>query len=658
MDSLKIAVAQMNTTPGDFDRTVAAMLAYGNQAAEQGCGLVVYPAAALMGPDPQTLVADESYQLAMILALKRLACGLKVDALVPFVSCASGSPRFDVAVICGGALKAASAVDGSLPLGTFGDTGRGIFPAADPLAPPVAADVAQLVEPTVVDYRGIALGLALSAADLAAFAEDLTADVICYMPVDAFNADDEQSCLAPSVADGCYAREVRDANAWLVAAGAAGAYDDMVYVGGSFVMAPWGELAAVAPSNAEDLLTCDIDVLDEGPLAQPVDAPAYDRPALRWEALAAAVRDQVSKRGLSGVALVVDGTLASSAVATLAVDAVGPLRVHALVSARDRAALDDARALVRLLRIRDVDEVSARDLDRAASALGDDETDLTAALLQVRLGALARGEGLLALSSADKTELAVGAGAGAHLGGACVAAQAFAPFGDVYRSDVARAARWRNTVSPVMGAGCFERLCVPRGLGLESVATSDEGRLSELDAVLLLRIERHAQTSELVASRLGEQGTLRVLGRLALCEASRRQGPTYPVVSACSLAECGRPVADAWRERVMSEAELAEVDRVRPSGPRAMPRAASTRLAGAPMAPASSAPAGWQAAGAPAAGLDFSIPDEVRDQIGPKAGELMGFLKELADGRRLRGESNRPGKDGPGPWMGGLFSDN
>ena len=37
--------------------------------------------------------------------------------------------------------------------------------------------------------------------------------------------------------------------------------------------------------------------------------------------------------------------------------------------------------------------------------------------------------------------------------------------------------------------------------------------------------------------------------------------------------------------------------------------------------------------------------------MAPRISELMGYLKELSDGRRLRGEQG-------GTWPGGMFSDN
>lgn len=648
---MKIAIAQMNSTPGALDATVSAMAAYGRRAEELGADLLVFGAPVLMGPDPMGLAANEAYLLDASRSLAALAEKLRVPALVPYTSNITGAPVYDVAYLRDGAavpISLTSMLDAIGP-GDVETVARGIRERldADAGAEGQGQQAARLIDPAVIELGGVDVGIALSLGDLDAFATgELEADVVCLMPVDGYDTDDEMTCLAPSVSDGCFTREAANADAWLAVAGASGAYDDMTYCGGSFVMAPWGELAAAASSFGEELLFCDIDVLSEGPLPEAVEPPAYDRATTLWRCVATSVRDQVNKRGLSGVALVADGSLASAAVAAVAVDAVGPLRVHALVHAGGDA-LADARELVRNLRIRDVDEVSARDLEAAAEALGGDgEEGLVASLLEARLGALASAGELLALSCADKTMLAVGEGADVPAG--AVRSCAFAPFGDVYRTDVAAVARMRNTVSPVIPTGCLARLRVPSGLGLEQVAQSDELRLSELDALLLLRIERGAGVGELAGSKLGEKGVSLVLGRLRALEAWRRQGPSYPVVSARSLGEAQRPVMDAWEDHVPDEAAAARlVSSV--ADVIAHPRQRPSR----PAAPSPSSPSGPQApmGGTP---LAFTMPPEMAKQLGPRASELMGYLKELSDGRRLRGESGRMWPGGPG----GMFSDN
>lgn len=623
---MRIAIAQMNTRAGDFAATIDAMGLYGERAAAAGADLLVYPAPALMGPDPMGLSEQEGYVFDVTEALGKLAERLRVPALVPFMMGLGANPGVDVAFVRDGTVLPVVLASW---LGALGSA----VPDGDSARAKSADAPAQLPfgRPACISVGGVDVGLALTFDDLDAFASgDVSADIVCHIPVDGFDTDDVATCLAPSVSDGCFTQDASDANSWLVAAGAVGGYEDSVYAGGSFVMAPWGELAAVAPSFVEDLLVCDIDVMGEGPLADPVDAPSFDRERMLWDACSLALRDQVDKRGLAGVTLAVDGGLGTAALASLAVDAVGPLRVSALVCAEGDA-LKDARELVRALRIRDVDELSVRDLARAADLVGGDvdAEALGRGLVRARLFAQAASEGRLALSAADKTELAVGVS-----GEPVATAGAFAPLGDVYRSDVARLARRRNMVSSVIPARSLARIRVPEGLGLEEVATSDELRVGELDAMLLMHVERGLGLAGLSAGKLGAEGARRLLARIKGNEAVRRSGPRYPIVSACSFAELASPVTDAWVDHGRDLADDARADEIAD---------ALRELAG-------------EASSAEESPLEEALDPE-------RVSEVMGYLKDLADGRRLRSEASGGDEDpgaagGDGLWPSGMFSDN
>lgn len=619
---MRIAIAQMGTRAGDFEATVASMLAYGERAKVAGAELLVYPCAALMGPDPAGLLQRADYAADADAALAELARGLAVPSLVPFCLESDGALLRDVALVEGGRARPLL-LSGWLDQAQRAGDGTG-----DGRERPAVFDA-----PAVASVGGVDVGVALAPEDLADFADGVaSADVICYMPTEGYDTDDEASCLAPSVSDGCYVSEAADANSWLVAAGGVGGYEDAVFTGGSFVLAPWGELAAVAPCFTEALLTYDMDVLSEGPLADPVDAPGYDRCHVLWESLVLALRDQVSKRSLAGVAVALDGRLRSSTLAALAVDAVGPLRVSALVAARGEARAD-ARQLARNLRIRDVDELGERELEAASIALGADSQDLAPSLVRARLGVVAAAGGLLVLSAHDKTELAVGdTGAGP----AVASCDAFAPFGDVYRSDVARLARLRNTVAPSIPSGSLRRTDVPSGLGLGAVAPTDEQRLSLLDATLLAHIERAQGLTELVAAGVEAELAAAVVGRVRACEPRRRGGPAYPVVSACSLAEVACPVTDGWRDRVREAPS---------SGGAGVIGELLRRLS--EQAPGTTAPEQAEVPGAP-----------VSADAGSSLDEMLEYLRTLAGGSARKGV----GPDAPngvdGLWSSGLFSDN
>lgn len=95
------------------------------------------------------------------------------------------------------------------------------------------------------DIDGVGFGIAFDSAGLERFAAgDGDVDVICYLPFYCYDTDDEATALAPSLSEGCFIQDASDANAWIVAASAVGGYDDQVFTGGSFVLAPWGSSPA------------------------------------------------------------------------------------------------------------------------------------------------------------------------------------------------------------------------------------------------------------------------------------------------------------------------------------------------------------------------------------------------------------------------------
>lgn len=648
---MKIAVAQMDTREGDFARTVTAMLAYGRRAAAEGCDLIVYPSVALLGARPQALLDNISFISDVSDAIEKLASGLEVPALVPFALDTRSLQGADAVFMREGqvvplslaALAGASEgapLDERMLLGIIHNGGPSLE----------GVDAEQLSLPPSFDMGDIEIGVAYTREDLTAFAEGrATADVVCYVTQEGLCADDELTAMAPSLGGGCFVNEASDSNAWIVGVAPVGAYGDAVYAGGSFVLAPWGELLAAAPSCAEDLLIAEFDVMSEGPLQDRLEMPPLQRNSLMWDACVLYVRDHVSKRGHAGAALVVDGSLASCAAAAVATDALGPMRVSALVCAPSDEALASARECVRNLKIHEVDELSQRDLAQAAACLGGDVDAGLAVrgLVATRLAAMAEQGGLLALSSVDKTALCVGVGAGmpAQVG----PAGAVAPFGDVFRSDVARMARLRNTASPVIPTAAFGLLSLPEGLGLEEVAGSDELRLSELDAALLLHVERGATLAELAGEKLGGSVAAPVIARVRSLAGARHALPAFPHLSARPLGTGEPDVTCAWADH-----ELAQ-----PEGSASVQELIATLRA---MADAASE----LAAGEDARDEDADGEDGAGEGYDPFA-EMLKTIQELTAGQAMGmplgmgalAGSPEGGEDGTsGMWPRGLISDN
>src|SRR5947208_6942188 len=83
---MKIALAQINTTVGDFAGNLERILRFARRAAERGADLVVFPELALCGYPPRDLVEKPEFVNRCERELERLAGLLPpIPALVGYV---------------------------------------------------------------------------------------------------------------------------------------------------------------------------------------------------------------------------------------------------------------------------------------------------------------------------------------------------------------------------------------------------------------------------------------------------------------------------------------------------------------------------------------------------------------------------------------------
>ena len=111
-----------------------------------------------------------------------------------------------------------------------------------------------------------------------------------------------------------------------------GGQDELVFDGGSFAVAASGEVAATAPHFVEttewlSVVRNDSGLLlaGNGAMADPEDLAAV------WQALVLGVRDYVNKNRFNGVVLGLSGGIDSALTLAVAVEALGPERVEAVI---------------------------------------------------------------------------------------------------------------------------------------------------------------------------------------------------------------------------------------------------------------------------------------------------------------------------------------
>lgn len=612
---MRIAIAQVQTHAGDFEATVRRAAQLSAVAASKGADLMVLPACALTGTGEVPYADREGLALDLVSAVLSLAGSLECRCLVPVQFDVEDAHQADALLLGDGRivdvrLGAALGSDGVVPLaGTAdGDDGGEGPDAGSPDLP-------------CLDVAGCRLGVAFDYEELDEYvARDHGVDAIVFLSDYGYALDDPSSAMGTSLSQSRFPRDAQDSGCWLVGVGSLGTYDGRVHCGSSFVMAPWGQIAAQSPCFEEDLLVCDVDPSCEGPLPDPLREEVYDPGLMTWEALVHGLRDAVAQGGARGACAVVDSSLQSQVVAALAVDALGPqnvfaLRVAGVSRTRDAAASSPVSALR-------LPEGNVEVLD--ASVAGGD-TALLGDLAQAHLAALARSRDAVPLGCQDKTGLALE-------GASRASAARIEPLGDLYRSDVLDLARMRNTVSPVI---CRE---AQAGLGHEDALPPRCGivgarrRLEFCDAVLAAYLEWEDPVSDIVESLGHEAAVLAVIDRLRSNEALRPSLARVLCVTSRTLEEGRAPLGMAWRDRVRPADERLEAVLARADGD-----------------------------DDGAAGDDVSDPEEALEAREHERDmrEVMGYLRDFSLGGALSGPSGpsapasgrgpRPDAGGQGP---------
>ncbi len=523
-DQMRIAIAQMGTHAGDFERTVERMADYTRRAANEGADLVIFPSAALCGTMPVSFADREGFLLDLAEALTHLSEEASCPCLVPVLSDIDGASMSEALLLSDGDVTPVrlSAYLSSMAA----DQGQGM--ESDPTPLPE------------LEFAGARLGIAFTYEDLDDYDDyDYDVDVIVFLSSYGFATDDASSALGTSLSEGRFLADAEATGAWIVGVGPVGCYADQVFCGSSFVLSPWGELAAQAPSLEETLLVCDVDPSSEGPLERPLTPEVYDAPLTTWGALTLGLRETTARQGCTDVCALVDSDLGSLLVATLAVDALGPTHVHALVLQTGEREADEATTgLVRNLRLveQNVERFDVR---------GEADPVLARDLAEVRLAALARRTGALALGSCDKTALALEAPM--H-----VSAARLMPLGDLYRSDVVALAHLRNTISPVIPAQADVSLPSADLATLDELPSA-EARLMFVDLVLSSYLEWEQPLSDIVAEHGHEALVTAVIERLRAVEPLRADCGMQIALSSKTLAEARGPQGLAWHDRLRKD---------------------------------------------------------------------------------------------------------
>ena len=557
---LRVALAQVNPTVGDLAGNAALIKQSVATAAAQGAQIAIFPEMVLTGYPVEDLALRPSFQEASRLALAELATEIdpNIVAIIGYLDQVvtgdgAGKPQNKVAVIAFGEVKARYAKC-HLPNYRVFDEYRNFAPGDQTL---------------VVRINGVDVGIVICedlwieggiTAQLAARNPGLV-----IVPNGSPYERDKDDVRLSLVTE-----RARQAGAPLVYVNMTGGQDDLVFDGDSIVVNAAGDVIARAPQFEDGIMLVDIDVAtrtstpdvtiseDEVLLGQTLVPGIADRLGDEeeiWNAIVVGLRDYVTKNGFTSVLIGLSGGIDSALVAALAVDAVGPDRVHGVAMPSKYSSehsLADARQIAantglgfRVVEIQEMVDAFIKELSLTGLA----EENVQARVRGTTLMGLSNQEGHLVLATGNKSELACVYSTlyGDAVGG-------YAPIKDIYKTDVWALSRWRNQVAREAG----ETPPIPESSITKEPSAelrpdqkdSDSLPAYEiLDKVLKAYVDDDLGRDALIAAGFDKDLVMRVIGLVDRAEYKRRQYPPGTKVSKRAFGKDRRlPMTSKWQE--------------------------------------------------------------------------------------------------------------
>jgi NAD+ synthase (glutamine-hydrolysing) len=466
---VKIALAQINPTVGDFTGNTHKILEYAARAADHGADLAVFPELAVCGYPPADFLEKTAFVARACQAIDEIAAwtagpgrpALLVGSVMPDQSPVGKRVR-NVAVLVSGGKIAFVQQKMLLPFYDVFDEQRYFEPATSQSL-------------TMVDGQPLAITICEDAWNDKGF---WPRQLYSVDPVDALmnqwqsqsvQLDGHQRLILnisaspfnqgkSQVRQRMLAAIAERHSAFVLMVNQVGGNDGLVFDGSSLMLAPSGEVIGRAACFAEDLVLVDTEHVTSAP-----PAPC-DNIAEVWQALVLGTRDYVRKCGFSKVLVGLSGGIDSALVAAIAVEALGAENVVGVGMPTEYSSLgsiSDARKLAKNLGIRfellPIHEVFAQFQKVLEPLFGGTPFGLAEENLQPRirgtlLMALSNKFGALVLTTGNKSEMSVGY---CTLYGDMVGA--LAVIGDVYKTRVYELSRYANRSREIIPQATLEK---------------------------------------------------------------------------------------------------------------------------------------------------------------------------------------------------------
>ena len=500
---VKIALAQINPTVGDFTGNLQKILDGSRRAAEMGARLTVFPELCVCGYPPADLLDKPSFLARSVTAIEEL--------------CAE-TANLTTAVLVGVALPApAGSGKRAVNAAVLMDKGQVLLEQHKMLLPFYDVfDEQRYFEPAtsqrVVELDGRRLAITIC--------EDAWNDKN-FWPQQLYPVDPVEAILRQSpeillnisaspfwhgklpVRERMLAAVAERHRIPVIFVNQVGGNDSLVFDGSSLAISSDGKLLAQAASFAEDLVLVDAEMPGARP-AVPQEAEDAETEAA-YQALVLGTRDYVHKTGFKRALIGLSGGIDSALVAAIAVDALGAENVMGIgMPSRysSTGSVEDSRILAENLGIRfeilAIEPMFHEFSETLAPLFAGLKADLTEENLQSRirgvlLMALSNKFSSLVLTTGNKSEMAVGY---CTLYGDMVGA--LAVIGDLVKTRVYALSRWVNRNREIIPEAILTK-APSAELRPDQKDTDSLPPYEMLDPILEAYVERYETPAQIVA---------------------------------------------------------------------------------------------------------------------------------------------------------------
>jgi NAD+ synthase (glutamine-hydrolysing) len=417
MPTLRISLAQINPTVGDFDKNADKIIKAIDDAKKANVDIVTFPELAICGYPPEDLLLKNKFLQDNRSALENITKHTEgISVIVGFADMFDGNVYNAAALISDRRLIS---IYHKVELPNYGvfDEKRYFTPGNDGLTFEINGIKASV---------NICEDVWIVGSKVEDYVRDNQVRMVFNISSSPFHAG--KLSTRRDILMGFARRN----NTYICYNNLVGGQDELVFDGGSLIISPQGELIARAKRFEEELLIADVEIegstnviLKQKDTDHPIEYPptnsaSLDRIEEVYSALVLGTGDYIRKNGFKKVVLGLSGGIDSSLTAAIAVDALGKENVIGITMPSQYTSSEtrsDAQILAENLEIQfitvPINHTFITYLDALKEPFGEGEYGIEVENLQARirgniLMAMSNRFGWLVLTTGNKSEMAVG----------------------------------------------------------------------------------------------------------------------------------------------------------------------------------------------------------------------------------------------------------